>query len=559
MLSRWTIQNKLLFGVAILWLMMATLAFSGFRGVYSYRGLARGISQRATELPRAAKLTQAVADLRLPLEHLSPLPGFGLDADPATVRDQLRIRIQFVENSLHQYSKQLDRVDEGDPRITDKSRERKTVIELEQALAEFGEQLETHRWHVSLDDLRSRHDRLNRLAGELPGHLQANLEAFSLDVRSQYRTWIVLTWVTSAAAVILLTLLVKFFYDSIFRPLRVLVDGSRRVAAGDFQHRIQLQTRDEVAELAEAMNAMTVRFQEIRDDLDRQVQERTREVVRSEQLASVGFLAAGVAHEINNPLASIAWCAESLESRLHEQLHDDPYGHPRGAQLRRNDSEHGGAGREDSDENHSGPANPVQAAETALLRKYLRRIQDEAFRCKGITERLLDFSRLGDKERAPTDLADLVQGVIEMVQHVGRYREKQITFRRDAVVIAAVNTQEMKQVVLNLITNALDSLDPGGQVIVRVGKRDGEAELIVHDNGCGMTEEVRRHLFEPFFTRRRDGQGTGLGLSISYRIIIDHGGSVTARSAGPGLGSEFRVLLPSIEQAPIHETHQQAA
>ena len=113
----------------------------------------------------------------------------------------------------------------------------------------------------------------------------------------------------------------RVFYKWFAHPLQMLVDGSRQVAAGKFDHRIQLDG-DEMGELAEAMNAMTARFQEIRDDLDRQVHERTKQVVRSEQLASVGFLAAGVAHEINNPLASIALCSESLEGRLQELLDD---------------------------------------------------------------------------------------------------------------------------------------------------------------------------------------------------------------------------------------------
>src|SRR5207237_2229908 len=128
----------------------------------------------------------------------------------------------------------------------------------------------------------------------------------------------------------------------------------------EFGYRISLDTDDEMSELAEAMNDMTARFQEIRDGLDRQVRERTKQVVRSEQLASVGFLAAGVAHEINNPLASIALCAESLEGRLLDLV-----------------SKNG------------------ESEQSELVQRYLKMIQSEAFRCKEITEKLLDFSRTG--------------------------------------------------------------------------------------------------------------------------------------------------------------------
>ena len=101
-------------------------------------------------------------------------------------------------------------------------------------------------------------------------------------------------------------------------------------------------------------------------------------------------------------------------------------------------------------------------------------------------------------------------------------------------MIASVNAQEIKQVVLNLITNALDSLDPGGTVVVQLRETGGGAELVVRDNGCGMTEEVLQHLFEPFFTRRRGGQGIGLGLSITYRIVQDHGGEIAAAQRRSG-------------------------
>ena len=143
---------------------------------------------------------------------------------------------------------------------------------------------------------------------------------------------------------------------------------------------------------------MTARFQEIRDDLDCQVRERTKQVVRSEQLASVGFLAAGVAHEINNPLASIAMCSESLEGRLHELL-----------------------------ERTSATTTPPSATSSATT---CEMIQNEAFRCKQITEKLLDFSRMGDPERQHTDLRELVAGVIEMVRHLGKYQNKHVELRR---------------------------------------------------------------------------------------------------------------------------------
>ena len=124
---------------------------------------------------------------------------------------------------------------------------------------------------------------------------------------------------------------------------------------------------------------------------------------------------------------------------------------------------------------------------------------------------------------------------------------------------AAINPQEIKQVVLNLITNALDSLEPGGHVVINLGKTGSHAELLVVDDGCGMTDDVLEHLFEPFFTRKRDGQGTGLGLSITYRIVAEHGGTIRAASEGPGRGARIHVTLPLEHHEKEHIRQLQVA
>jgi len=526
--SHWPIRNKLQLGLGLLAVSVLTLFCSAYYGLYAYRALVKSLSARSTELPLANKLSQHVADLRVILSQVEERPSNVvpmspevdqrvLDAD-GLLREKYRTQFDLFCRTLEQYRQQLDTnrfraaSDIGDDR-----RERETLDKIEAVLDRLkrddldGEGVD---WlldnETKIGILREDIETLRELAAELPSHLHRRLHTLATEVKLQYRLAIVLAWATTVLTVLLLAAAVWFFFKWIARPLSTLVHGSREVAAGKFDHRIHLESHDEMRELAEAMNAMTARFQEIRDDLDRQVRERTKQVVRSEQLASVGFLAAGVAHEINNPLASISICSESLESRLAALMRDDE----------------------------------ANAAEHEVVNNYLQMIQKEAFRCKQITEKLLDFSRTGDPERHLTDLRELVSGVIEMISHIGSYRDKHVELLDGEPVLAELCPQEFKQVVLNLITNGLDSLDPGGRVSVSITSRGPDAVIVVCDNGCGMTEDVIKHLFEPFFTRRRNGQGTGLGLSISYRIIEEHLGQIVAESKGLDQGSQFTVTLP---------------
>jgi signal transduction histidine kinase len=517
--SKWPIRKKLLFGFGLLIVLVAILAFGGFRGAYAYRGLVRNLSSRSSELPTAAAVSAKVSDLRMTVGEIH---GYrqapGSDKINAAILAQLESRVaeqlKAVHTALNAYREKLDGVEESRSRISDRSRETQAVETIRKQLNRLARMASQHDWAAgeqAVAQYALAVAELDVLVNRLPSFLHDDFHNLYHEVRAQYRTWIVLEWLTTVCGAILLLVLVKLSYDWIIQPLRLIIRGSRRVAAGDFDFRVELQSRDEMRELAEAMNAMTTRFQQTRDDLDRQVADRTKQVIRSEQLASVGFLAAGVAHEINNPLASIALCAESLEGRVERAL----------------------AGNQQ-------PESP----DRDVIRQYLQMIQREAFRCKGITERLLDFSRRGDSERAPTDLRELVTSVIEMVGHIGKYHQSHVELIPGERVVAPVNGQQLQQVVLNLLTNGLESLDPGGTVRVAIRKQAGCAEIEFADDGCGMTEEVREHLFEPFFTRRRAGQGTGLGLSITYRIIADHQGQIDVHSDGPGRGSRFTVRLP---------------
>jgi two-component system, NtrC family, sensor kinase len=517
-LSKWPIRVKLFVGLGLLVVVVAILSGSGLMATYAYRDLVESLSWRVSELPMAAELGRHITDLRITVSRIKGLRANAYldvrgETDPQVrfSRDQFRQDFKKVGQTLDLYRQQLRSEPKPDQRITDLKLEWKTIREIEKKLEDIQTIDRDEDWILNevkvINDLDTALEGLQNLAVELPSHLHEKLRNFSADVRGQYRTLIDGTWLTTGMAVLLFGVFVHLFFRWIFRPLRILISGSRRVAAGDFDYRIGLPTNDEMAELAAAMNDMTARFQAVRDDLDHQVQERTKQVVRAEQMASVGFLAAGVAHEINNPLASIAMCAESLVGRVRDSLQ---------------------AGNE----------------QHAVIGNYLKLIQNEAFRCKGITEKLLDFSRIGPVTRQDTDLGELVFGVIEVVKHIGKYQGKQIEFNRGAPVTASVNAQEIKQVVLNLLTNALDSLGENGRVRVKVSARGDMAELTVVDNGCGMEPEVLRHIFEPFFTRRRGGQGTGLGLSICYRIVSDHGGGIDGFSEGAGKGAAFRVRLP---------------
>jgi two-component system, NtrC family, sensor kinase len=232
----------------------------------------------------------------------------------------------------------------------------------------------------------------------------------------------------------------------------------------------------------------------------RQAQDRFSQ---AEKLAAIGTLAAGVMHEINNPLATIAACAESLEL-THEDAAPD-------------------------------------------VQEGLRLIQSEVLRCKGIVDSLLDFSRPKAGDKSLTDINAAIDRTLFVLKHHTRFKKLQVKAELDRTIGAVVyaNEEQLVQVFMALLINAMDAMHERGTVALRTRMSDDRASVLaeVVDQGEGIRRADIPKLFEPFFTTKAPGRGTGLGLSICYAIVAEHGGRIEVDSA-PGEGSVFRILLP---------------
>jgi signal transduction histidine kinase len=536
--SQWRIRHKLMLGLGLVVAIMALLLGGTLRGLWSYYVTVNSIRSKLAELKAAQDLREAVGNLGRPERRPQPPESKADGTDELTAfKNLLRGQIPAARQKLLEYDRRLQETlsHTHDPINGDHQKDliQKDLIQsLSNHLDKLEEMLHQSEGakmkfnmpsereeRVERDKLERKGDDLKRDASDLRNNIYDALDRHISETRGHYQDsfWIIVP--ASVVGLLLVTGLLRSFYAWVLDPIRDLEAGVNRVAKGDFGHRIEVHSGDEMEDLGAAFNDMTRRLQDLYGDLARQVNERSRQLIRSERLASVGFLAAGVAHEINNPLASIAFCGEALEVRLAELLH----------KLR---------------------AAGWVTADQDVYTKYLKMIQEEAFRCKNITERLLAFSRTGERRREETDLRALVQSVLDVAQHLQNHKGKQITFAvaaergQDGRVTAWVNAEEIKQVVLNLVVNALDSMDDGGRLTVRLAPRGDMAELQFTDTGCGMTQEVLENIFEPFFTRSRTGKGTGLGLTISHRIITQHGGEIEASSPGPNRGSTFTVRLP---------------
>ena len=238
--------------------------------------------------------------------------------------------------------------------------------------------------------------------------------------------------------------------------------------------------------------------------------EANRAVARAEKLAAVGRLASGVVHEINNPLATISACAEALESRVDDGAFE------------------GSPALND-------------------LKEYLALIRSEAFRCKTITNGLLDFSRNRGTQHVPLSIEEIISAAARLVSHQrrGEKVDIEIDSAKDLPVVMG-DAGQLQQAVIALATNAVDAMPFGGMLKITARKGAETVLIEVSDTGIGIPPENLQQIFEPFFTTKEVGRGTGLGLAVCYGILTEHGGSLDVQST-VGVGTTFTISLPATQ------------
>jgi two-component system, NtrC family, sensor kinase len=324
----------------------------------------------------------------------------------------------------------------------------------------------------------------------LLGVLDVNVSLDQVDAEIAYSRKVILG--SAILAILAVSLMIWWLnHRLVEQPVAALVEGTRRVEEGDFSGTIQVSGRHELGELAQAFN-----------DMIHHIAETQRQLAQADKLASVGRLAAGIAHEINNPLTGVLSYASLLRKRLEGDTETC----------------------EDLD---------------VIVR--------ETVRCRGIIRGLLDFSRPTAPARKPMDLDEVVRRAVSVVmtQLSLHHVDLSLDLAENLPTVLA-DANQIQQVVVNLLLNAADAIGTEGGTIRATTRRgpSSSIELLLQDSGCGISPEDLPRIFEPFFTTKGN-HGTGLGLAVSWGIVEAHGGSLEVQSE-LGHGTCFTLRLSTI-------------
>ena len=287
-------------------------------------------------------------------------------------------------------------------------------------------------------------------------------------------------------SLILILVIVKI----LSRPLRELTEKTLEVARGNYGAQIELSRNDELGVLAKSFNSMS---QQMAADIAR-LKDINQGMIRTEKLATAGTLAAGVAHEVNNPLASISSLVQSLQSRTQDER------------------------------------------DQATLRVILTQIT----RITGVLRSLMDFARPQTPTRTATDLNQIITKSIELARFDKRFKQLEVQAELSSnLPPLQIDGDQMQQVFLNLLLNARDAIDESrhkdsGAISVTTRRAEHEVIVTIADNGSGISPDNLERVFDPFFSTKPSGKGTGLGLAVSHSIVAAHGGRIAITPQAEG-------------------------
>jgi two-component system NtrC family sensor kinase len=315
---------------------------------------------------------------------------------------------------------------------------------------------------------------------------------------------------------IILLLILSAITSTIIKPLQGMVQATQRIAQGELNHRVAVDWRDEIGQLAESFNRMTENLKLANENLiqwsktlERRVEERTRELkemqdylVQSEKLASLGKMAAGIAHEINNPLTSILINTHLLLEKLEKLDKKDEF------------------------------------------YENLSLIAEETSRCTQIVRGLLEFARESKPQKTQTDINDLIEKTVLLLENKASFQNIRIVKQlKPDLPLILVDRAKIQQVFWNFMINACEAMPHGGQLTITTDLSENKKAIEIRfiDTGVGIPPEHINKIFDPFFTTKPSG--TGLGLAICYGIIQQHNGAIEVKSE-PGRGTVFTLYLP---------------
>ncbi|MBI5633096.1 MAG: HAMP domain-containing protein [Nitrospirae bacterium] len=352
------------------------------------------------------------------------------------------------------------------------------------------------------------------------GLVEADLSLELLDHSIKQQGVAITVYVLAFSIVISGTLCI-ILWNFVSTPVTMLAQGMRKVAAGDLDYKITINRKDEIGELANTFNTMSDELRKAKNEsmqwsstLEKKVQEKTeaihraqQQLIHSEKLASLGRMAAGVAHEINSPLTGIVTFGHLLLKKFPEGSED----------------------RED-----------------------IEVIIDQANRCSNIIKGLLGFARATTADKAQTNINDVLNSTLNIVKNKADFFNIKLSTNLDpALSMIKADAPQLQQVFLNMIVNAADACEGKGSITITTSNVNDNGQDFVQiefrDTGYGIKDEDLEKIFEPFFTTKPVGKGTGLGLAVSHGIIQEHGGKITI-STKIGEGTSFFIRLPAMKE-----------